>query len=274
MNQFNKNLMLVVTVIILIIIIQTVIEKYEKKLYRNFRDTNIENFQGVDITQVKSFEPRQGDSSTIITITGNGMDLIGEVLFNGRECLIFDDRKDNQIKILPPSLNELGKTIQEVREIMNEGKEIGLEINDIKIIRKNNAGDNILDDKRELTGIVFHYIDKINYVDNCPKIEEKPKEEPELFDLVDDIETGGENPDSDMEFIKEVLPNKMLQLEKLIEEQRNQIQYYESLNVDNNNIDYLSQIQALETLANLKKEYNVQRYNIHQTMKDRYGYSF
>ena len=63
----------------------------------------------------------------------------------------------------------------------------------------------------------------------------------------------GENPGSDMEFIKEILPNKMAQLEKLIEEQRNKIQYYESLNVDNNNIDYLSQIQALETLANLKK---------------------
>ena len=274
MNQFNKNLMLVVTVIILIIIIQTLIEKYEKKLYRNFRNTNIENFQGVDITQIKSFEPRQGDSSTIITITGNGLDYIGEVLFNGRECLIFDDRKDGEIKILPPSLNELGKTIQEVREIMNEGKEIGLAVKDIKIIRKNNAGDNILDDKRDLPGIVFHYIDKINYVDNCPKIEQKPKEEPELLDLVEDIETGGENPGSDMEFIKEILPNKMAQLEKLIEEQRNKIQYYESLNVDNNNIDYLSQIQALETLANLKKEYNIQRYNIHLTMKDRYGYSF
>ena len=274
MNQFNKNLMLVVTIIILIIIIQTLIEKYEKKLYRNFRNTNIENFQGVDITQIKSFEPRQGDSSTVITLTGNGLDYIGEVLFNGRECLIFDDRKDNEIKILPPSLNELGKTIQEVREIMNEGKEIGLAVNDIKIIRKNNAGDNILDDKRDLPGIVFHYIDKINYVDNCPKIEEKPKEEPELLDLVEEVEIGGENPGSDMEFIKEILPNKMAKLEKLIEEQRNKIQYYESLNVDNNNIDYLSQIQALETLANLKKEYNIQRYNIHLTMKDRYGYSF
>ena len=30
------------------------------------------------------------------------------------------------------------KTIQEVREIMNEGKEIGLAVKDIKIIRKNN----------------------------------------------------------------------------------------------------------------------------------------
>ena len=53
----------------------------------------LENFQGVDITQIKSFEPRQGDSSTVITITENGLDYIGEVLFNGRECLIFDDRK-------------------------------------------------------------------------------------------------------------------------------------------------------------------------------------
>ena len=35
--------------------------------------------------------------------------------------------------------------------------------------------------------------------------EEKPKEEPELLDLVEDIEIGGENPGSDMEFIKEIL---------------------------------------------------------------------
>ena len=56
--------------------------------------------------------------------------------------------------------------------------------------------------------------------------------------------------------------------------QNNIIRYYETLNIDNNNIEYLSQIQALETLANLKKEFNIQRYNIHKTMANRYGYSF
>ena len=50
--------------------------------------------------------------------------------------------------------------------------------------------------------------------------------------------------------------------------------YYEALNIDNNNIEYLSKIQALETLNNMKKEYNIQRYNIHKTIGKRYEYSF
>ena len=44
--------------------------------------------------------------------------------------------------------------------------------------------------------------------------------------------------------------------------------------IDNNNIEYLSKIQALETLNNMKKEYNVQRFNIHKTIGKRYDYSF
>ena len=60
-----------------------------------------------------------------------------EILFNGVECVIFEDRTDTEIKILPPSLGELGKTIQEVRTIMNEGKSIGLPIEDIKLVRRN-----------------------------------------------------------------------------------------------------------------------------------------
>jgi hypothetical protein len=275
MNQFNKNLMIVITIILLIFIIQNGINNYENKLYNTFRNNTIEKFEGMDLTQISRFEPRQGDSSTIITIEGNGLDFIGEVLFDGRECLIFDDRTDTKVKILPPSLNELGKTIQEVRQIMNDGKDIGLPIKDIQIIRRTADKTNVLnDDKLKLEGIRFHYIDKINYVDNCPKLEEPPKEEPDILEPEEEIDISNENPGSDMEFIKEIIPNKLAHLEKLIEKQNNIIQYYETLNIDNNNIEYLSQIQALETLANLKKEFNIQRFNIHKTMASRYGYSF
>ena len=57
-------------------------------------------------------------------------------------------------------------------------------------------------------------------------------------------------------------------------EENDIIKYYEALNIDNNNIEYLSKIQALETLNNMKKEYNVQRFNIHKTIGKRYDYSF
>ena len=66
----------------------------------------------------------------------------------------------------------------------------------------------------------------------------------------------------------------MKKLQDLIDKQNETIKYYESLNVDNNNIEYLSEIQALDSLKNLKKEMNIQRYNIHNTISDRYNYHF
>lgn len=287
MDKFIQNLIIVITVILLIFIIQITIDNYDKEnTYKinNIHNTNknnknnshnlIENFAGVDATNITSFEPRQGDSSTIVTITGSGLDHIGEITFEDVECVIFEDRTDTEMKILPPSLTELGKTIQEVRDIMNKGEDIGLPIKKIKILRRMNITkqDGISpSDAIILDGIRFHYIDKINYLDNCPKLEEPPKPEPETIEEVDiNREVSG----SDMEFVKEILPKKMKQLQALIDKQNEIINYYEALNIDNNNIEYLSKIQALETLNNMKKEYNIQRYNIHKTIGKRYEYSF
>ena len=281
MNKFNKNLIMVITILLLIFIIQNYLNKLEKKVFYNFRNNNKkEHFQGVDVTNITSFEPRQGDSSTIITITGTGLDFISEIKFNDVECVIFEDRTDETMKILPPSLGEIGKTIQEVRDIMNNGTDIGLPTEKVSIIRRNKDGSvpNITPQDRirpsdsiELKGIIFYYIDKINYLDNCPKIKEPTKPEPVIEDEVD---TNTEIPGTDMHFLKEVLPKKMERLQSLIDKQNEKIQYYESLNIDNNNIEYLSQIQALEALNNMKKEQNIGRYNIHKTISDRYGYTF
>jgi len=285
MDKFIQNLIIVITVILLIFIIQITIDTHDKEnTYKinNIHNTNnknninklVENFAGVDATNITSFEPRQGDSSTIVTITGSGLDHIGEVTFEDVECVIFEDRTDTEMKILPPSLTELGKTIQEVRDIINKGEDIGLPIKKIKILRRMNITkqDGLsTSDAIILDGIRFYYIDKINYLDNCPKLEEPPKPEPEPIEEVDiNREVSG----SDMEFVKEILPKKMKQLQALIDKQNEIINYYEALNIDNNNIEYLSKIQALETLNNMKKEYNIQRYNIHKTIGKRYEYSF
>ena len=285
MDKFIQNLIIVITVILLIFIIQITIDNYDKEnTYKinnihNVNNTNrnnlVENFAGVDATNITSFEPRQGDSSTIVTITGSGLDHIGEVTFEDVECIIFEDRTDTEIKILPPSLTELGKTIQEVRDIMNKGEDIGLPIKKIKILRRMNITkqDGLsTSDAIILDGIRFHYIDKINYLDNCPKLEEQPKPEPEPIE--EEVDINREVSGSDMEFVKEILPKKMKQLQVLIDKQNEIINYYEALNIDNNNIEYLSKIQALETLNNMKKEYNIQRYNIHKTIGKRYDYSF
>ena len=146
------------------------------------------------------------------------------------------------MKILPPSLGELGKTIQEVRTIMNEGKSIGLPIEDIKLVRRNRDGSvpNITEqdgitktDALNLDGIIFYYIDKINYLDNCPVLPEPEVVEEEE---ITEIEEATEIPGTDMHFFKEVLPQKMKKLQDLIDKQNETINYYESLNVDNNNI--------------------------------------
>ena len=281
MDKYTKNLFIVIIVLLFLIVIQSKLDFYENKLFLNFRNNKIENFQdGVDVTNIKSFEPQQGDGSTIITINGVGLDFIGEILFNGVECVIFEDRTDTEIKILPPSLGELGKTIQEVRTIMNEGKTIGLPIEDIKLVRRNRDGStpNITTqdgisktDALNLDGIVFYYVDKINYLDNCPKIPE-PEVEDEV--ILPEVEDDTEIPGTDMHFFKKVLPEKMKNLQDLIDKQNETIKYYEALNVDNNNIEYLSQIQALDSLKNYKKEMNIQRYNIHNTISDRYNYNF
>ena len=286
MDKFIQNLIIVITVILLIFIIQITIDTHDKEnTYKinNIHNTNnknninklVENFAGVDATNITSFEPRQGDSSTIVTITGSGLDHIGEVTFEDVECVIFEDRTDTEIKILPPSLTELGKTIQEVRDIINKGEDIGLPIKKIKILRRMNITkqDGLsTSDAIILDGIRFYYIDKINYLDNCPKLEEPPKPEPEP--IVEEVDINREVSGSDMEFVKEILPKKMKQLQALIDKQNEIINYYEALNIDNNNIEYLSKIQALETLNNMKKEYNIQRYNIHKTIGKRYEYSF
>jgi hypothetical protein len=286
MDKFIQNLIIVITVILLIFIIQITIDTHDKEnTYKinNIHNTNnknninklVENFAGVDATNITSFEPRQGDSSTIVTITGSGLDHIGEVTFEDVECVIFEDRTDTEIKILPPSLTELGKTIQEVRDIINKGEDIGLPIKKIKILRRMNITkqDGLsTSDAIILDGIRFYYIDKINYLDNCPKLEEPPKPEPEP--IVEEVDINREVSGSDMEFVKEILPKKMKQLQALIDKQNEIINYYEALNIDNNNIEYLSKIQALETLNNMKKEYNIQRYNIHKTIGKRHEYSF
>jgi hypothetical protein len=277
MDKFYRNLLIVLTLIAFIFLIQNAINE------SSFQNNTIENFESVDVTNITSIEPRQGDSSTIITIKGSGLDLIGEILFDDVECVIFENRTDSEIKILPPSLNELGKTIQEVRKIMNEGTDIGLPINKIKIIRRNKDGtvpnltlqDGIApSDAIILEGIKFHYIDKVNYVDNCPKLPETEEPEEEIPEADEVLDEQNEISGSDMEFLKEKLPGKMEKLQKLIDKQNDIIKYYESLNIDNNNIEYLSSIQALETLNNMKKEYNIQRYNIHKTIGKRYDYVF
>ena len=48
------------------------------------RTTDIENFTQFQTTIITDFSPKDGDGSTVVTMTGRGLQHIQEVLFNDR----------------------------------------------------------------------------------------------------------------------------------------------------------------------------------------------
>ena len=132
-----------------------------------------------------------------------------------------DVRTDNEIKILPPSLSEIGKTIEEVRKTMRETGN-GIKITNIKLGRKgldDTSLSNTPKNTMTLPGAEFFYIDKEgeDWKNACPKLpnqnEGEEVEPPTPIDEEGDEDEEGEDEvieeqaGTDMYFLNVTLPN-------------------------------------------------------------------
>lgn len=268
MDLYDKSLLFVILIILILVLVGNCLNKNQE----NFQET-------VFNTIITKLDPFEGDSSTIVTIKGVGLNNIGKILFNGVECAILENRSDSEIQIIPPSLSELGLNISDVRKVMKEKNE-GLKVK-ISIARRDintkkilgNSSDDI-DNVVVVPGVHFFYIDRIPYENNCPKPPEQvpPPEESEIVDIPQQVPKVEYLPNSDLEFIQKVLPAKEAKLDILIGELNNTLEKNKEINT--NDITYLKIIQALDSLNKYKQEMNIQRFNIHNTLKERYGYPF
>lgn len=268
MELYGKSLIFVVFILLLLAIIDLCFNKKQNK--EHF-------YTGIVETIVSDMIPRNGDSSTLITLKGVGFDNVGKVIFNkNAECVILDERDDNTIKIIPPPLSELGKTIDDVRKEMdiNENPDAkGLKVS-IQLVRKdemnNIVGNNPFDTQNviEIPGLFFYYIDKIPYANSCPEPEVvEPPAQPDEIIEPDDPELEYP-PGSDLEFVNKIVPDRLKEIDSLIEVLKNKLDENKIHNTDN--IDYLKTIEALTILDQYKQKNNVHRYNVSKKYQEKY----
>ena len=193
MEIYGKSLIFVVFILLILSIVQTLINRNSKNTNANevaaqakqaqaeqaqakqSVNTNTnevavvkENFvDKIFNTVITKLDPYEGDSSTIIIVKGAGLNNVGKVLFNGVECAILENRADDKIEIIPPTLSELGFNISDVRKVMKEKNE-GLKVK-IQLARRdqetNLIAGNSPDDTTnivEVPGLFFYYIDEKN----------------------------------------------------------------------------------------------------------------
>ena len=274
---FLKKFLFVSIVVIFLVSFFAVTIELDKKKFNN----KIEHFAAeFATTQVSEFTPKEGDSSTIITIRGIGLDYIGNVFFNDVECVIMDVRTDNEIKILPPSLSEIGKTIEEVRKVMRETGN-GIKVTNIKLGREGLS--NTPENTMTLPGAEFFYIDKgEDWKNACPTLptdENQEEVEPptpveEEEDEEGDEEVIEEQPGTDMYFLNVTLPNLERNLNNILRKIETKINRYSENNPILEDAESLQKLQAMESIKRYQEDLNVQRYNIHKQMSEDYGYSF
>lgn len=239
------------------------------------RTTNIENFSQFQTTIITEFSPNEGDGSTVVTMTGRGLQHIQEVLFNDVECVILEDRTSNKIQIIPPALSEVGMTVDEVRKKIDEtgsGKPV-----QVKLMKK--EGGTTPKTAVLLPDITFFYIDKgANWKNQCPKDEEEeeddsPVEGPSFEPIVDTSEGAASFKEgTDLYFLHVTLPEMESRLNNLIKEMEDKLEEQKLNNPGLEDINNLKEIQSLDSLFKYKQEMNILRYNIHKNIKDVYGY--
>lgn len=288
MEIYGKSLIFVVFILLILSIVQTLINRNSKNINKQtqegqkqaqvvVKETFVDKIFNTVITKL---DPYEGDSSTIITVKGAGLNNVGKVLFNEVECAILENRTDSKIEIIPPTLSELGFNISDVRKVMKEKNE-GIKVK-IQLARRDKAtkfitGNSPQDDSNfvEVPGLFFYYIDRIPYENNCPDPRTNVQA-PALPDVVQPITTAPATMDyekgTDLEFLNKILPEKEAELDKLIGDMNKILE--ENEEHDTNDITYLNIIQALDSVKKYKKAMNIQRFNIHNTLKNRYGYSF
>lgn len=261
--------------LIVFIVVTLVVIFISYDIYRS-RLVPIESFQDFQTTIVTNFSPKEGDSSTIVTIEGRGLEYIEEVLFKDIECVILENRNPQRIQIIPPALSEVGFTIEQIRKKIDETGS-GMPVS-VKLLKKN--GGKTPETAVLLPDIVFTYIDKgANWKNQCPKTEEEP--EPEIEDApavepdIDASEGQAEFKEgTDLYFLHVTLPEMEEKLNTLYEEMNTKLEDMKRNTPELEDANKLKVIQSMDSLLKYKQEMNVLRYNIHKNMADDYGYDF
>ena len=277
MDLYGKSLIYVVFLIILLMIIQFLITKYSP-------NKNIENFQNIKSTFIRTMTPIEGDSSTIVTLTGVGFNNVSKIYLKignaHAQCVILDNRGDEKIEILPPPVTELGKNLLDIRNSItnSQGRRPGLKTQIVFVSGdyKSGTDDSLsIDDKNVITvkNLNFYYIDRLPYQNNCVVPPEPPAEtspEPVQSDeLPDEIEI--EYPEgSDLEFLNKILPEKEEKINKLVNKLKNIYDKYDSNLTNQNTIDVLTTSQAIESLDEMKKQFNYERYMVTEYLRKNY----
>ena len=280
MEIYGKSLIYIVFLLILLLIIDRLLSKLNIKEYFADEETII-------MTNINNMVPFKGDSSTMVTLKGIGLNAIGRIIFKNDveenstktvgECIIIDDkRSDTEMEFIPPPISELGISLNDVRDKMklndvrdkmrlNEGYRVS-----IYLIRKNEQDD---ENFKLLQNVNFFYIDKIPYANNCPVIN-KPKRRVKEDENDIRLSPSGEpiyKKDGDLEFVNTILKNQENKIDKTIKVLKNIIKKND--HYQNNNMDFIKTIQALDFLDKYKKNNNSYRYNLHKKISDRYNYN-
>ena len=264
--DFIFKFLIVISVTIIIVLLIS----YD--IYKERELVPIEGFNEFQTTVITGFTPNEGDSSTIVTIKGKGLQYIQEVLFKGVECVILEDRTEDLIKIMPPAMSEIGITIEQVRKNMDE---MGSGIKVIVSLQKKGGG-TTPETSILLPDVSFTYIDKgMNWKNKCPIVEkEEINEKPPSFGPA--IFTDKTEPDAtfkegtDLYFLHVTLPAMEEKLTNLINEMNSKIKNQQSKMPDGwNDVENLKKLQAQNSIMEMKEEINNLRYNIHKKM----GYS-
>jgi hypothetical protein len=238
------------------------------------RTTNMENFSQFQTTIITNFTPNEGDGSTVVIMTGRGLQHVQEVLFNDVECVILEDRTSTKLQLIPPALSEVGMTIEEVRKKIDETGS-GVPV-DIKLMKK--EGGTTPKTAVLLPDITFYYIDKgANWKNQCPKDEEEeeelPVEGPSFEPIIDTSEGAASFKEgTDLYFLHVTLPEMESRLNNLIKEMEDKLEEQKLNNPGLEDVNNLKEIQSLDSLFKYKQEMNILRYNIHKNIKDVYGY--
>lgn len=271
MEIYGKSLIYVVFILISLIIVQNIITKLEGK-------TKLENFGNIKSTVVQNMVPNEGDSSTIVKLEGVGFSNVSKIFFKigstYSQCIILNNRKDTSIEVIPPAITELGKNILDIRNNIKTNLE-GLKADVIFVAGDptkdidyslNLEGENVV----TVQGLNFYYIDRLPYKNNCPippeppSISNEPATTPETDELPEELPLEFEQ-GSDLEFLNKILPEKEDKLNKLYQALNKNFDKYAKLNTDK--VEELEKIQALETLDEMKKQLNYERYVITENLK-------
>ena len=290
MNYNIKHILFIIIICFILFLIKFIIENLN--IY-NFNNSNykIESFNTKITTNISDIFPTKGDSSTLITLKGNNLDHIGIIIFENKleddenkvfrsECILFnEDRNNKMLKISPPPLSDLGLDIREVRKKMKDNGN-GYKIDNIYIIKrkfkkttskklkyidlelegenKNTYIDN--NDMIKINGAFFYYIDKFQKEQKCEvpvcdfKIPELKKNESVIGD--------------DMKFIKFEIEKKKENIKELLNKQEGLVDNLES--IQDNQIPRLEEFQKNQIRDDLRKQYNMQRFQLHDYIKNKY----